>query len=65
MAKQAILAAAIFAIAAPPVHGQVAVGSKSPDLKAGVWYNLPIGMKKLTLADLKGSIVMVEFWATW
>ncbi len=64
MKRHAILAAAILA-SASPVFGQVAVGSKAPDITAGVWYNLPGGMKKLTLADLKGSIVMVEFWATW
>ena len=64
MTRRAICAAAILAVAAP-AYGQVATGTKAPDITAGVWYNLPGGLKKLTTADLKGSIVMVEFWATW
>jgi hypothetical protein len=41
------------------------VGDRAPLIEAGVWYNLPKGLKHLAMSDLKGQIVLVEFWATW
>ncbi|MFQ5429099.1 MAG: hypothetical protein ACE5E1_02215 [Phycisphaerae bacterium] len=64
--RTAVLAA-LCATAAAPVAASagVKVGDKAPPLKVGQWMNLPEGMSKLSLSDLKGQIVMVEFWATW
>jgi len=38
------------------------VGKKPPEIKAADWLNTS---KPLTIAGLKGKIVVVEFWATW
>jgi thiol-disulfide isomerase/thioredoxin len=38
------------------------VGKIPPEIKAYEWINTT---KALKLADLKGKIVVVEFWATW
>lgn len=37
------------------------VGQVPPEIKAGSWLNT----KPVTLASLKGKVVVVEFWATW
>lgn len=42
----------------PPVG--LNVGNKAPDLA----FNNPDG-KKLKLSDLKGKVVLVDFWASW
>lgn len=41
------------------------VGESAPQIGAAHWWNLPAGMKRVGLPDLKGQIVMLEFWATW
>lgn len=38
------------------------VGEAAPEISAGAWINLK---KPLTLASLRGKVVLVEFWATW
>lgn len=48
-----------------PARAGVNVGDKSPEITVDKWYNLPKGKKAVTKADLKGQIVVVEFWATW
>jgi len=40
---------------------QPAAKGPAPEIKAGSWLN----SEALTLASLKGKIVVVEFWATW
>ena len=35
--------------------------SAAPEISAGAWFNTD----ELKLADLKGKLVVVEFWATW
>ena len=37
------------------------VGQAAPEIAAGKWLN----SKPLTLAGLRGKVVVVEFWATW
>ena len=41
----------------------VTVGKAAPEIKAGSWYNN--SDKAVSLADLKGKVTVVEFWATW
>jgi cytochrome c biogenesis protein CcmG/thiol:disulfide interchange protein DsbE len=40
---------------------ELEVGTKAPEITATDWLNTP----PLTLAKLRGRIVVVEFWATW
>ena len=54
----ALMAVAATA-AAPPQPGLV--GKAAPEISAKYWINTP----PLTLAGLRGKIVVVEFWATW
>ena len=57
--------AAAFALACAPAWAAPDVGDKAPGIKAAAWMNLPEGVKTLSAGDLKGRVVMVEFWATW
>ena len=41
--------------------GKSLVGKKPPEIKATSWLNTT----PLSLAGLKGKVVVVEFWATW
>ncbi|MFH0801419.1 MAG: TlpA disulfide reductase family protein [bacterium] len=55
-----VLALIVFSCAC--ARGNSALtGKKAPEIKAGDWLNTP----PLTLASLRGKIVVVEFWATW
>lgn len=38
------------------------IGERAPEISAKDWINLKAPM---TLADLRGKVVVVEFWATW
>jgi len=49
-----------FALAAPAMA--LKVGDMAPEIHAGKWYNAKNGV---TLAKLKGQIVLIDFWATW
>jgi thiol-disulfide isomerase/thioredoxin len=57
---------ALLALAAVACSGAVQpppslVGKAAPEIKAAYWLN----SDALTLAGLKGKVVVVEFWATW
>jgi hypothetical protein len=42
-----------------PTHGQAFVmGKPAPDISGGLWLN----SKPLTINDLKGRVIVVEFW---
>lgn len=53
---------ALLAFARPRPDG-LAVGTVAPEIPAKRWFN-HIG-KPLSLADLRGQAVLIEFWATW
>lgn len=40
---------------------EVSIGHKAPEIKAQSWLN----SEPLSLAKLRGKVVVVEFWATW
>ncbi|MCG8407263.1 MAG: peroxiredoxin family protein [Phycisphaerales bacterium] len=56
---------ALAAFATAANAASVKVGDKAPEISAGTWMNLPDGMSKVSLKDLKGQIVIIDFWATW
>jgi len=43
-------------------HG---VGKPAPDFTLAAVLNAPAGRTDVALADLKGSVVVLDFWATW
>ena len=52
-------------IASPALAGpSVDKGSAAPEIAPDRWLNLPKGIAKVSPKDLKGQIVMVEFFAT-
>ncbi len=61
------LLAGVFSLAVPATvtWGQMSVGADAPELSVGAWHNLPGGLQKLSLKELKGQVVMIEFWTTW
>jgi len=65
--KRLILSTLCLLFAGSPAlaDGKLKVGDQAPSIGAGKWMNLPKGMKSVTSRDLKGRIVMLEFWATW
>ncbi|MBK8098960.1 MAG: TlpA family protein disulfide reductase [Planctomycetes bacterium] len=46
-----------------PAPGQLAVGTDAPTIAFTDTVNAPLGMREL--ADLRGAVILVEFWATW
>lgn len=54
-----LLAAALLSA---PVAAQVDVGADAPEIDAKDWFNPPPGS---SLAELRGQVVLIEFWATW
>lgn len=45
-----------------PTMANVQVGQAAPEIRAKVWLNV---RGNVSLAALRGKIVVVEFWATW
>jgi thiol-disulfide isomerase/thioredoxin len=41
-----------------------AIGSLAPEFGGTTFFNVPKGVK-VTLADLRGRVVLIDFWATW
>lgn len=52
----------IVACIAGTVVADVSLGDPAPEVNAVEWINTP---REVSLADLRGKIVVVEFWATW
>lgn len=60
--KRTAIAVVLTLVALVPVFS-VNVGSPAPEVEAIEWVNS--GGRDVSLADLRGQIVVVEFWATW
>lgn len=49
-------------LSAGAAQAQGAVGSLAPEIEARNWYNSP---PATSLAELRGKVVLIEFWAPW
>lgn len=56
----ALLALTMVSAIAPPAEKHPKVGDIAPDFIV-----FPVEGKKITLADLKGQVVILNLWATW
>jgi thiol-disulfide isomerase/thioredoxin len=56
------LSALLVLAALPGAAAAQSVGSMAPEVDAKEWFNPP---PATTLAELRGKVVFVEFWATW
>jgi uncharacterized protein (TIGR03435 family) len=54
---------ALLLIIAPMAFSQVKPGQQVPDVKVGTLLNAPV--KSISLKNLEGKVVLLEFWATW
>jgi hypothetical protein len=56
-----------FVGAPAPTYSAVAagveVGQEAPDIEFAEWRNFPEGAS--SLADLRGRVVLLDFWRTW
>jgi hypothetical protein len=57
------LALGTLVLAASRAPEGISPGAEAPEISSTQWFN-HIG-KPLTLADLRGQAVLIEFWATW
>ncbi len=57
------LGAGVLAISSA-ARATVDVGAAAPEITAETWHNTP-GKLAIKPEDLRGKILMVEFWATW
>jgi len=46
-----------------PAPQGVSVGQEAPDFEIAQWRNFPEGAS--SLADLRGRVVLLDFWRTW
>jgi len=62
LSLSAALALAVVSGAWRQAAAQPRVGAEAPEIAAAKWFNTD---GEVSLAKLKGKIVVVEFWATW
>ena len=57
-----LITAIALSVFAGGLEAQLRPGSIAPEIEARDWFHDPPGT---SLADLRGSVVYIEFWATW
>lgn len=62
MNKRALLFTSLMSVAVAAPALALEVGDKAPEIHGGKWYN---SKSPVSLAKLKGQIVLIDFWATW
>src|SRR5262245_42969384 len=63
--KKRFLICLVAILPAGLAQADLNVGDEVPSFQVGNWYNLPSTMKKLSPKDLKGQIIVVQFWTVW
>ena len=58
---RALLPAVLLLASGATAPGQIP-GQNAPEISADQWFNDPPGT---SLADLRGRVIFLEFWATW
>jgi len=53
---------ALMLFCTTPAVAQLKPGAWAPDIEVKSWMNYSGGQ---TLAELRGRVVFIEFWATW
>ncbi len=61
-ARKWLLAGSLLAFAGPATAPAADVGDKAPEIDAGKWYNVDTNV---SMAKLRGKVVLIDFWATW
>lgn len=65
MISRFLLASSLCAMFAPAALAGVNVGDQAPKINAEAWSNLPRGTSRISLKQLRGRVVLLDFWATW
>lgn len=65
MLNRILISLSLLALVTANVCADVKVGDIAPPISADKWFNLPKGKKGIKQSDLRGQIVVIEFWATW
>ena len=58
--RSVIAALLLVAVAAPPACAKVTVGEAVPAINLLNWEGQPINLR-----DLRGQVVVIDFWASW
>jgi len=65
MRGRLLIASSLCVALTSAAMADVGVGDKAPNISAGAWWNLPKGVSRISLKDLRGQVVLLDFWATW
>jgi thiol-disulfide isomerase/thioredoxin len=47
---------------APATAAQVWIGADAPEIEVKQWFN---SESDASISELRGKVIMLEFWATW
>ena len=62
MRTSAIALLAVGVFLAADHEGTLRPGDVAPEIEVKDWFNSPPGY---SLADLRGRVILLEYWATW
>ena len=62
MRKSVATCALLLAVTAANAEWMDLTGKEAPSFAVEKWFNQPDGS---SIADLRGKVILLEFWATW